>query len=258
MAVSGACQASVMVQPSVVVHPDGPALLVTCDWTAALAALQEINLACSAIASAVRNLGAEDRDHLLELSPKLLVVTLVRGRPLAAEAVVLDTLVLAHSEADPPWYTLTPKPIGAGFLISRRLAPWTDPLLTVADPLVANSVGMWMSLRHLSDLRIEKDLDDVGEQIARQHIERVTSILERAANEVLAQTSHVAELLSAREPEAEVVEEMRGAVGALAESLGGFRIRDTVALAEQAENVVGLALVSRATWIDSVLGGLSE
>ena len=257
-AVSYACQASVMVQPSAVSHRDGPALLVTCDWASAVAALQEINQACAAVASVVRHLGAEDRDRLLESSPKLLVVTLVRGRPLAAEAVILDTFVLAHGEADPPWYTLTPKPIDGALLISRRLVPWTDPLLTVADRLVANSAGVWMSLRHLGDLRIEQELDDVGEQVARHHVERVTAILERAANEVLAETSHVAELLSAREPEAEVVEEMRGAVGALAESLGGFRIRDTVALAEQAETVVGLALVSRATWIDSVLGGLSE
>lgn len=258
LAVSGACQASVMVHPSVVGHPDGPALLVTCDWTAALVAIQEINQACVAIASVSRGLGAGDRDRLVESSPTILVVSLVRGRPLAAEGIALNTAVLAHGEGDPPWYTLMPRPIDGALLMSRRLPPWTDPLLTVADSLVANSAGVWTSLRHLGDLRIEHDLDDVGEQIARRHVERITTLLEHAAKEVLAETSHVAELLSAREADSEVVEELRGAVGGLAKSLGGFRVGDAPSLAEQAETVVGLALVSRAAWIDSVLDGLSR
>ena len=230
------------------------ALVVTGDWPSATASLGEIEPAVRAIGGALAAASEHDRQAIIETAPRILVLALIRGRPLAQEAVALHTLLLADPAFDPHWYGLVPRAIERDVLADLRIDRWNDPLVLLADPLLASIVTIWVYVQHLSDLQIPGDLDDLGTEIVRQHVDLTIRSLESALSSLLDRSSRLAEMLRGRATEPELVDALQSSVVELARTLTqGFRLGDIATLTGPLERAVFAVTIARSTWIDLAL-----
>lgn len=236
---------------------DHEAMLIIGEWRSMLVSLGRAQDAASAIAAGIRGWSDADRAALVEEAPTILVLDLIGGRPAATEAMALNTLVLAQSEDDPKWFNLVPKRVELETMRSWGVEPWNDPGMFLGDPLLGDAVSVWLYLRHLADLDISQELDELGTAIAERHVTRLSRAAETSLNDLVERSVQLAELLRNRGIDDDLPDGLLRSVSDLATTLGdGVKLSELAAVVEQAETAVGAAAVARAAWFDTALEDL--
>jgi hypothetical protein len=109
--------------------------------------------------------------------PRIVIVPLLRRRPLGREGIIVDTLVAASPGWAPEWWHLMSTPLETAYFDVAGLVPWELPALDLGRSLVASSSALLAIVRHLLDLPTRADLDDLGREILARHLAQMVSSL---------------------------------------------------------------------------------
>jgi hypothetical protein len=250
---SSAASAHWSVRPASIAYGGEPAFLIEGDWVRYADALTTMGAATGAIARALRGLGDTDKQAVVHVAPNIVVAQLVGGRLAWPEAVVLSTQVLAYGDSDPKWFNLVPKAIDSATLSGWDLARWEEPTLAIGEPLLVAAVGTYFHLRHIGDLTIDDDLDDLGSSIVQRHVDNVSRATQEHLDRLVEHGGRMIELLRDRGDVA-TASELGDVLVQFADAIGdGFKIGELAPVLVRAERVVTAATVVRAMWFDSVL-----
>jgi len=100
--------------------------------------------------------------------PQLIVVPLLKGRSLRAEALSLSTIVVASEQWSPEWWHFVPRPIPSD--LSDGFPVWDDGRLRFGDA-VADAIAVLFALAtHLVDLPRRDELDELGRDLLAEYV----------------------------------------------------------------------------------------
>ena len=109
--------------------------------------------------------------------PRIVIVPLLRKRPLESEGIIVDTLVAASPGWAPAWWHLKPCPLDRAYLGLADLVPWDLRALDLGRSVVEVSSALLAIVNHLLDLPARIDLDDLGQEILTSHLAQVVPAL---------------------------------------------------------------------------------
>jgi hypothetical protein len=167
-----------------------------CTWTAVtLAEGSETSLLLTADGADASEVATAVRDGLVTASkvlqglsgrvstlvrlhwPRIVIVPLLRKRPLESEGIIVDTLVAASPGWAPAWWHLKPRPLDRAYLGLADLVPWDLRALDLGRSVVEVSSALLAIVNHLLDLPARIDLDDLGQEILTSHLAQVVPAL---------------------------------------------------------------------------------
>ncbi|HEY3548654.1 MAG TPA: hypothetical protein VGK17_21475 [Propionicimonas sp.] len=245
------------VQPVAIAYDGEAAMLVAGEWDRYGDALAGVVDAAAAVGSVLRTLSDPDKQSVAYLAPNIVIAQMVKGRLAWPEVVVLRSQALAYGEGNPKWFNLVPKPIDEPTLTSWGLARWDEPTLAMGDPLLVSVVGTYLHLRHISDLTIDDDLDELGTSIAQRHLDNVSRIAQAQLDGVFEHASQMVGMLRDR-GEPALADDLGQILIDFADTIGeGFTVAGLATVLEQAERVLEAATIVRAVWFDLVLDDLT-
>ncbi|HAZ42981.1 MAG TPA: hypothetical protein DDW76_02060 [Cyanobacteria bacterium UBA11369] len=114
------------------------------------------------------------RHHIIDLNwPFVVIVPLVKGKSLNATAWHINLTVLLSNEKqlELKWWNLVPHPIPPDALREVGLTTWTDPLMEIANKLIASVSKLSILASHIRDFERLPDLDEQGQEQFQQYIQ---------------------------------------------------------------------------------------
>jgi len=166
-----------------------PALWLTIDGLDALVVYEAQEVAFMAVRRAVESVPPTTmRDYALDFNWRnVVVVPLVRGKSLTSAAARAITATLTRADeanAISPW-NLIPQAIPSQAIRNLGLSTWDDPRLHVGFRLTTAANELWTLAAHVHDLVGLPELDELGGEIVRQHLVRISDRLNDALQALL-------------------------------------------------------------------------
>jgi hypothetical protein len=227
------------------------ALVIVGDWPSSQDSLTTMENTCRVVSEELAELNESSRQLVCDELATSIIATLVRGRLVDAEAVVLATLSLAVPGYAPRWFSLVPRALDTTLIRSTRLRLWSDPSIHLGDGSLRAAVTVWARISHLSDLDVDaSQLGDTGKAVADKHLDRMSRGLRADAQILGEETDAFGRLLESRgEPIASALRASSDRL--LAAAAQPLTLRGSQDLVDRVQEVLYTVTLARTAWIDA-------
>jgi hypothetical protein len=244
---------------------EDPALFLTVHGDNALEVNQALEAGMLRASKTLQILSERVRELVQLRWPRLILVAAIRGRPLSAEGVIVPTQVAVSADWTPEWWHLIRRPLSSQLLLSAKMKPWELADIGLGMGLLKSSAELLAIVNHLSDLPLDENLDELGVEVLKKHLDRITPWFNRSISatvqEMAGMVDRVADRHKPERPSSDLVN-AAAALSAIGVTLAGM---DDIgrqagsaasALAEwraPAKRVNELAAVTYLAWASEVV-----
>lgn len=229
-------------------------LLLTIDAEDAIQAFKNLKDGVTRVSVVLQGLSVRVRKLVQLYWPELAFVILVCGRPLGRDGISVASLVAASPGWKPEWWHFVPKHLSAELVANGRLRPWDLPDFESGRMLATSAAELLALVRHLSDLPVREDLDDLGQGILKEHVDVVarafasahsatTNGMVELSNSISARLSdgrsgHLANAATALSGAHDELVKLREGIRS-----GNLRVKDVLDWCRSAQEMIGLLYV---------------